>query len=577
MFLGDVFYALIALSYPRASKLNDMNSMKRQTISIFAIVILTFSFINQTQASDEYPPASVGSGFSEPYSTPEWSLSAIRGYKPLAPGKIGQGEHPLCASAKDAHCADSTSLLADLVVPPCYSPTDRFCIEGLEMSIEGSPVVAGSLLRELKTASTPADAASGLPKGGSASIWTTPTIHQGGSNNYAVVVTGGYSKSKEQSQFDAFRFSASVYPVTLKSGTYCPYEIYEVIDQFGEANTSSRLVGNNCSNTTFADKCILTETGTCVVPAEFAPNTRVSLSLRMDNKVTGWLFGRMKDVDMKSTALDNKNNLLRVEATSLNLMSAKAWVTKKEAPNYKLLWEDISTKWFLTKAAFDEWVASPYTQWGDMIPVGSFKQFAMWEPLLKPEAKDNWRWNFAASNNNIANSPKCLDESGRANIVGLVTTNAPIYDGGAPRFNDGFLDYKLAGLHNKADGSLFIGSYDLVIRSTFARCLYGFTSAPLQATVSVMSADGTTSNVATEVVQERDGWISLEARNFTFSTPTARVKFSQTATATNKGPTSNEVKNPVTAKKITITCTKGKLIKKISAVNPKCPAGYKKK
>ena len=31
------------------------------------------------------------------------------------------------------------------------------------------------------------------------------------------------------------------------------------------------------------------------------------------------------------------------------------------------------------------------------------------------------------------------------------------------------------------------------------------------------------------------------------------------------------------AKKITITCIKGKLTKKVAAVKPKCPAGYKKK
>jgi hypothetical protein len=30
-------------------------------------------------------------------------------------------------------------------------------------------------------------------------------------------------------------------------------------------------------------------------------------------------------------------------------------------------------------------------------------------------------------------------------------------------------------------------------------------------------------------------------------------------------------------KKTTITCIKGKLVKKVTAVNPKCPAGYKKK
>ena len=32
-----------------------------------------------------------------------------------------------------------------------------------------------------------------------------------------------------------------------------------------------------------------------------------------------------------------------------------------------------------------------------------------------------------------------------------------------------------------------------------------------------------------------------------------------------------------TTKKTTITCTKGKLTKKITAVKPKCPAGYKVK
>jgi hypothetical protein len=31
------------------------------------------------------------------------------------------------------------------------------------------------------------------------------------------------------------------------------------------------------------------------------------------------------------------------------------------------------------------------------------------------------------------------------------------------------------------------------------------------------------------------------------------------------------------AKTATITCTKGKVTKKVTAVSPKCPAGYKKK
>jgi hypothetical protein len=63
-------------------------------------------------------------------------------------------------------------------------------------------------------------------------------------------------------------------------------------------------------------------------------------------------------------------------------------------------------------------------------------------------------------------------------------------------------------------------------------------------------------------VSEKDGWLHLAAYGFTFSSPTISVKLSQA--------------KPL-AKKTTITCVKGKLTKKVTAVGPKCPAGYKKK
>jgi hypothetical protein len=111
-----------------------------------------------------------------------------------------------------------------------------------------------------------------------------------------------------------------VIPVNVKKGAYCGYEIFEVADDgygFGEVNTSSRMVGEGCKYAEYKE-CILTEKGSCAAPAEFLPNSRVALTLRMDSKVTGWLFGRMKDVDVAITTLDAKNNKLRVEATSVN-------------------------------------------------------------------------------------------------------------------------------------------------------------------------------------------------------------------------------------------------------------------
>jgi hypothetical protein len=88
----------------------------------------------------------------------------------------------------------------------------------------------------------------------------------------------------------------------------------------------------------------------------------------------------------------------------------------------------------------------------------------------------------------------------------------------------------------------------------------------------------------------------LSAENFTFSSPTLRIKLNQTSSAVSQSTGTTEVKKEspapeakevkevaaakpaaAVAKKITITCTKGKLIKKLSGTNPKCPVGYKKK
>jgi hypothetical protein len=121
----------------------------------------------------------------------------------------------------------------------------------------------------------------------------------------------------------------------------------------------------------------------------------------------------------------------------------------------------------------------------------------------------------------------------------------------------------------------------LAIRSEAARCIYNFTEAPLRAEVTVTSADGTSQDVATESMTERDGWIRLGAYNFTFSTPTVKVKFIQDAPA--KKPSAQDqsapAKEPVTSqtaskRQTQITCVKGKVTKVFKAKT--CPKGYKK-
>ena len=542
------------------------------------------------RAAAEVP--SIGSGFSESYPTPDFSLSALRGSIPVAAGKQGQGDHPLCASATDPHCANVHIIKADLIIPPCYSDADRICVEGLEVGAEGKPLEKAVLDHELKTNKTPADAKLGLPAGGSASIWNAPSLsHQGNALSYAVIVTQGYKLDKKiaasSQKFEPWSFNATVIPVNMKKGKYCGFEIFEIEKDsyFGEVNTSSRMAGDGCDFNIPYRECILTEQGFCAAPAQFLPNTRVALTLRMDSKVTGWLFGRMKDVDVAITSLDANNNKLRVEATSVNLLSGTGWVAKKDLIKYSDLYELEKKRWFSGDGKFEDYLAAPGRRWGDM-SVGDFDTFKAWEQLIKPNPEDNWRWNFGS---NIDKSKRnCEGQTGTDKLIGLVTTNAPIYASGAPAFTDGSLSYKVAGLHFKADGTLFKGSYDLAIRSDFARCLYGFSNAPIRASVSVLSSDGSTQNVATELVTEKNGWMTLSAKNFTFSAPTIKVKLVQdnpvsTTPSQSDKPVStapSEQAAPVTKTMIKvkiINCVKGKTTKKVSGSNPKCPTGYKQR
>jgi hypothetical protein len=96
------------------------------------------------------------------------------------------------------------------------------------------------------------------------------------------------------------------------------------------------------------------------------------------------------------------------------------------------------------------------------------------------------------------------------------------------------------------------------------------------------------SEVITTSSRVEDGMYYLSANGFHYSAPTIKVKVTQAANAepitplmasTSPTPSAKPASIPVVQKikKSTITCIKGKMTKKVTAVSPKCPAGYKKK
>jgi hypothetical protein len=157
--------------------------------------------------------------------------------------------------------------------------------------------------------------------------------------------------------------------------------------------------------------------------------------------------------------------------------------------------------------------------------------------------------------------------------IALVSSNATLYSVFPPIWDpvEQSLAYKVGSLHLDHTGALHKGHFNLAVPKNFAKCLWGQNILNAKATVAVTNADGT-NNVATSVLSQDNQMVYFKVAGFTFSTPQIKVKL-----ITPKGEqTPSAIIKPTPVKK-TITCVKGKITKKVTALTPKCPAGYKKK
>lgn len=149
-----------------------------------------------------------------------------------------------------------------------------------------------------------------------------------------------------------------------------------------------------------------------------------------------------------------------------------------------------------------------------------------WLPFVGDKATANLStWSVRTlSAKEMAGANTCLKDEKK--IAGFVSTNATQYSPGPPRFSKstGTLDYRVAAPHYRSGGDTFLGMYNLIMRSELARCLYGFSNAPLNASISVVDDQGVTT-VGTKNVSEKDGWIKIAAYGFGFSSPTIKIKF----------------------------------------------------
>ena len=432
-----------------------------------------------------------------------------------------------------------------MILPRCESSTQENCLEGAVFTKPDGTEVTASFLGAVNTAPQKAIPEQGLYAGGSTSLFDVPGLtNGGGTTTYAISVNARVTYDQGLKKFITTAVDAGVNPYTVKTGPQ--YEVpvrRDGKDQNGKPRVESRG----------APECVWSDAGRCGIREDFAPGTKVSLSFRMSKQITGWFRGRLAKPNISIAPFSAENNRIQVTAEPVVVarMAAAVNSTNATAEDLELVknhgGEGGSNQ-------LERTIKYPFSHWGDFDWVDRFRKAAK-----DTAAGTTSIWSFSTVEG--LSNQSCLKDSNR--VIGVVTTNAMMYNGVVPDFVKGQLTYKVAGLHYAPDGkSLNEGTYDLVMRSDVARCLYGFSKAPISATIAVVG-EGGENKVATTVVNEKDGWLHLAAYGFSFSSPTISVKLTQAGAGSTK--------------KTTITCTKGKLTKKVTAVGAKCPAGYKQK
>ena len=459
-----------------------------------------------------------------------------------------------CADVSDTNCIDSFSIKG----------SDGNLREGVfQRNWVPGPVFTGDKTRH-------------IPTGYGPNTWTI-TNSKGEIETYAlsVGVEGFFGRLAEKSIFNSF--FAAIQPIK---------EVPRADVRRPIANVTNRADGDGPgSNLTFLEKgCQIAEDGNCGYRLPFDLENTVVLKVRISQPVQGWLHGRMKDANISIVTAADSSQLLEIAAKPLTIPSLYGWVKWTNLPQgVKDLYPvgsggtGISYADFTTTDLFSRTLLTKSEVAGDR----AIKEMNLWLPLLNDKAAAMRTFWVAQSIKGELpiDSKNCVRGKGFSGVIG---TNAAVYSDGPPTFDkeEQSLNYTVGASHLDSKGELFKGYYQLNLRSDVARCLYGFGSAPIQAKIEVSSSDGTPT-LATTVINENDGWLKMTAAGFTFSTPKIKVKLSQEVSApaptASPTPTPSAVAKPAAAKKTSITCIKGKTSKKVTAVNPTCPKGYKKK
>lgn len=561
----------------------------KKLLALTAALLMSISTLNTTSAATTpaeqmtlgLPPTSdrYNGIWIDDSQSNQYGFSVIEAFTSDAGNNLGNlmKDHFVCKGYGIGDCTKDKFFTYSAQLGMCTDSSQHNCVLGLTATKADGTVVQAKYVEDFPGKS--AYAYTGvpevnLPSGDSNFLVEFPGItHNGGNLFYVAVRLDGF-KNARNAKFEVNDFKTAIIAVS-KVASHRP-NLPEPESSFRAGSTlgarAARGAGGGWdSKTGKQDTCANITLDVCALPWTLPTDVNFSLNLKLSTKVNGWLNGHISNFRTEISTASDGDQLIKVSGNPTIVPTIAGWYKKSELP------ESIKTAAGDTLSLERNGYGVPGPNMEENGPDGNpysilnnhieynneaFKLSLAWLNALKDTAySDPTAWSFRSVQNSF-DFARCQKNSDA--LSGAVSSNATVYVASPPTYNkaEGTLEYKVLAPHFLSTGSVFKGEYDLQVNSEFARCIYGYTSAPVSATVSVVSTGGD-NQVATSLLSEKDGWLTFSVKNFTFSNPTIKIKLTQTKSSA--------------AKQITITCVKGKTTKKVTAVKPVCPAGYKKK
>ncbi len=496
-----------------------------------------------------------------------------------------------------------------LVLPPCVGEIKNDCIVSVEYSIAGGAWTKGEFLESIPLknlnwqsvknkedfnesnqvifAKSKPD--QNFPSGGKTGIWQLRGAKHLKSDLYAVTV------------FFAGDVSDRTKPTAPETKINWNRELRMQIGTYNRTETNN---GRTCSGF-FAGANFSCE---FINVDRFPINTKFRIKanfLRTKSILENspWLIGHL--VNTKISTISNSDGSKTIVVEGAPTMSAMVQAKFEKTPDSYLTYAkalEIRQKLYTGDKYPFEYSYQSFldSQGGDNLSSAEPGVVEAWNliekisPFKYLEQEESWLVQSAMvspSDNQILDNCNSKKFSSGLLASNAVSTNPrpPVWD---PLLKE--LSYSVASPHLNKDGNANTGFYELSIDQRLAQCLWGNDVLQYKASISVMSLEGE-KKISTISLASRDGFLTFRAAGFTYSANAIRVKLSNESNGvdlksdmpdyifSNEQVSKDVPSTPITpsalpkaAQRTIIICKKGKITKKVSAVKPQCPPGYKK-